>query len=1774
MKKYRRILSACLAVLLAAAICTEPMTALAAGKTPKTPNEAVAEMTWGVNLADLYMADEERTNGSTTGYVDFDSIAEFGMAMWFWDSSFEWLTYYDGYKGTFTVSAPVPYFYSASGQTGDLFRIGIASKGDPQQSVDITLSDTKLVKSDGTEILLSSMDKTYTGKTSQGPDINGWCWYFIDIASEAPEESSELNGANFYTTVTVGEGSLTVTSKSDYFFQYQRIEMDQEEQTDLFLDKGVNVFRLPVSWTAFVNDTTFEIDEEWLEAVQTEVDYILSQDAYCILNMHNDYLHMSFVGESDGSGGWTNLHWERDWMEDQYDEYVNARFAAVWEQIAEYFKDYGDKLILEPFNEPTMEWHDGVGNTTNWRNEQAERINEMNSLFVETVRDTGGNNATRLLCLPTANYCGYDFLSALELPEDDYLMVQLHSYHEMEDNYIFPSYDDYYDYEAAIDTMFEAVAAFKATNPNVPIIVGEVGVTHIRDDATQAPKVAYFFGKARENGVPCLWWEDCFYRDDGLQYWLYDKKAGEWNRPEVLNAILENSVQVVLSAPVLSVSADAATGKPVLTWNTVDGAAKYEIWRSGRADSGYQKIATVTEAGYIDEKATSGITYYYKVKAANGPLVSELSNECSITVALVDGAPKTAAQMVSEMVWGVNLAELYMPDETQENGSTRGYHDFPTTTQPNFLLAVWLWDLDYIELAPEYISTENGVGHFRVELPLKDYASGGPDYSIFNFRVMTRDSAFAGKTLPVTFSNSKFTLRDGTEITAPGLDMTHGLAGWDTMTTVPNDYGWYDYPIYLPTHGGDGTELNPGSQWDGATFSADMYLSEDYFSTVSKVDHYFQYQRYEMDQEEQTDLFLDEGVNVIRLPVSWTAFVNDTTFEIDKEWLEAVQTEVDYILSKNAYCILNMHNDYLNHSFVGVPDGSGGWTDLHWERDWMNAQYKAYVDARFAAVWEQIAEYFADYGDKLIFEPFNEPTMEWHSGVANTTQWYNAQADRINELNRLFVETVRATGGKNRTRVLSLVTANYCGYDFLSALELPEDDGYLMVQIHSYHEMEDNYIFPSYNDYYDYETEIGKLISAVEEFQAANPGVPVIIGEVGVSHIRDDATQAEKVAYFVKAAHEIGVPCLWWEDYFVVSENTHYWLYDKAAQDWGRPQILSTIQECVGFEKPEINRISVNSTTHKTAYKVGDALDVTDLTILVDMSHGEDPIINVKETMVTGFDSSVAAKTQTLTITYKGKTTTYTVSIEKEASLTAPTLTVSKNTSGKPYLSWTAVSGATRYEVYSSTDGKTFTKLIATTGKTVTHSSAKAGTTYYYKVRAITDTLQGEFSAVKSVSVAASFAAPTLTVSKNSAGKPYLSWTAADGATKYEVYSSTDGTNFSKLIATTGKTVTHSSAKAGTTYYYKVRAITDTTNGAFSAVKSMSVAASLAAPTLTVSTNTSGKPYLSWTAVTGATKYEVYSSTDGTNFSKLIATTGKTVTHSSAKAGTTYYYKVRAITDTLQGEFSAVKSVSVAASLTAPTLTVSKNSAGKPYLTWTGVTGATKYEVYYSTNGTSFTKLIATTGRTLTHSSAKAGTTYYYKVRAINATTNGAFSAVKSVSVVASLTAPTLTVTKNSAGKPYLTWTGVTGATKYEVYSSTDGKTFTKLIATTGKVLTHTSAKAGTTYYYKVRAINATTNGAFSTVKSAAANLSAPTLTVTKNSSGKPYLSWTAVSGATKYEVYFSADGETFTKLIATTGKVLTHSSAKAGATYYYKVRAINDTVTGAFSAVKRMSVN
>ena len=573
---------------------------------------------------------------------------------------------------------------------------------------------------------------------------------------------------------------------------------------------------------------------------------------------------------------------------------------------------------------------------------------------------------------------------------------------------------------------------------------------------------------------------------------------------------------------------------------------------------------------------------------------------------------------------------------------------------------------------------------------------------------------------------------------------------------------------------------------------------------------------------------------------------------------------------------------------------------------------------------------------------------------------------------------------------------------------------------------------------------------------------------------------------------------------------------------------------------------------------------------------------------LTSFSRDHQAETDKLNTPYWTQYESRTSAADYKASSTqlpAPAVTGGKDSQGRPTLKWNAVSGAAKYEVYRarSKDG-TYTKYSTTTGTSYTNTGyIENGNTYYYKVRALdANGTAGAWSSIVSVTYKQTLPAPAVTGGNDAQGRPTLTWKVVTGAAKYEVYRarSKDG-DYIKYSTVTGTSYTNTSyIESGSTYYYKVRALdANGTAGAWSSVVSVTYKQTLSAPTVTGGNDAQGRPTLTWKVVTGAAKYEVYRarSKDG-DYIKYSTVTGTSYTNTSyIEDGNTYYYKVRALgSDGTAGAWSSIVSVTYRAAstgtLSAPSVTGGKDSQGRPTLKWNAVSGAAKYEVYRArSKDGDYIKYSTVTGTSYTNTSyIEDGNTYYYKVRALKSDgTAGAWSSIVSVTYKQTLSAPTVTGGNDAQGRPTLTWKAVTGAAKYEVYRarSKDG-TYSKYSTTTGTAYTNSSyLTSGATYYYKVRALDANGNaGPYSAVVSVTCRLklTAPTVTGSTDSQGRPTLKWNAVTGAAKYEVYRarSKDGD-YIKYSTVTGTRYTNTSyIENGNTYYYKVRALGSDGT------------
>ena len=532
----------------------------------------------------------------------------------------------------------------------------------------------------------------------------------------------------------------------------------------------------------------------------------------------------------------------------------------------------------------------------------------------------------------------------------------------------------------------------------------------------------------------------------------------------------------------------------------------------------------------------------------------------------------------------------------------------------------------------------------------------------------------------------------------------------------------------------------------------------------------------------------------------------------------------------------------------------------------------------------------------------------------------------------------------------------------------------------------------------------------------------------------------------------------------------------------------------------------------------------------------------------------------------------------KAAIPAAPRVTIGNSSaSGKPQLTWAAVDGAAKYEIYRSTQQSTgFTLLGTTTSTSYVNTGAAVGKTYYYKVRALNvDGAAGAYSStVSGAAKAVAPAAPTVTMTYSDGGKPKLTWSAVSGATSYRVYrSESRGTGYSLLGTTTSTSYVNTGAAVGKTYYYRVKAVNSAGTSAYSNIVSGRAKAAIpAAPRVTIgNSSASGKPQLTWAAVDGAAKYEIYRSTQqSTGFTLLGTTTSTSYVNTGAAVGKTYYYKVRALNvDGAAGAYSStVSGAAKAVAPAAPTVTMTYSDGGKPKLTWSAVSGATSYRVYRSeSRGTGYSLLGTTTSTSYVNTGAAVGKTYYYRVKAVNSAGTSAYSNI--VSGTARTPAPAAPVlkggTSSASGKPQLTWAAVNGAAKYDVYRSNraDG-TFSKVGSTDKTTYVNTGAAKGVTYFYKIRAVGASGASGFSNTVAihVAGVVKAPAAVVLsgiKADAAGITVTWKTTANADTYNVLRRDASNTAWKVIArgVSGTSYKDTTVARGVMYSYTVQGV-----------------
>lgn len=302
---------------------------------------------------------------------------------------------------------------------------------------------------------------------------------------------------------------------------------------------GFNTIRIPTAWFCHSDTITNTINPQWMARVKEVVDYCIKDDLYVILNMH----------------------WDRGWLENRinakHQAKVNERQKAYWTQIANYFKEYDEHLLFAGANEPNAK-----------EAKQVEILLTYYQTFIDAVRATGGNNASRTLIVQGPETDVEKTLKLMNtLPKDkikDRLMVEVHYYTPFQFCLLDKDADwgkmfyywgkDFHSKtdverncttgeEKLVDSLFNGLKT-KFVDKGIPVILGEFGAYRrkIDDPVNQDlnnKSVKYFnkyvVKRAIGNGIIPYYWD--------TPNNLFNRKTGKIVDKAIIKAIMQGETE-------------------------------------------------------------------------------------------------------------------------------------------------------------------------------------------------------------------------------------------------------------------------------------------------------------------------------------------------------------------------------------------------------------------------------------------------------------------------------------------------------------------------------------------------------------------------------------------------------------------------------------------------------------------------------------------------------------------------------------------------------------------------------------------------------------------------------------------------------------------------------------------------------------------------------------------------------------------------------------------------------------------------------------------------------------------------------------------------------------------------------------------------------------------------------------------------------------------------------------------------------------------------------
>jgi hypothetical protein len=464
---------------------------------------------------------------------------------------------------------------------------------------------------------------------------------------------------------------------------------------------------------------------------------------------------------------------------------------------------------------------------------------------------------------------------------------------------------------------------------------------------------------------------------------------------------------------------------------------------------------------------------------------------------------------------------------------------------------------------------------------------------------------------------------------------------------------------------------------------------------------------------------------------------------------------------------------------------------------------------------------------------------------------------------------------------------------------------------------------------------------------------------------------------------------------------------------------------------------------------------------------------------------------------------------------------------------------------------------ITVHGKKITVTGLTANTQYNFAIRAKND--EGIETAATQKAGTTLALPPKINTDKKSISSITLKWEAVNGATGYDI--DADGT---VLHTGTATTYTHSGLQAETVHTYKLRIINAGGTGTWSEiVQAVTYPDPPETPVITETSTTQSAITINWDVVDKATGYEIEA--DGKTINTGINTM---YTDEGLNPDTMHKYRIRAVNKGGSSEWSAYKEIST---LPNPP-EIPENLAGKSTmknitLSWEVPDRAEGYEL--EIDG----RIIQVETNTYTHEGLSTNTSHKYRIRAYNKGGKSQWSEPVEVTTWPDIPSTPKNIMATAEQKSIsLTWYSSPYAESYDIQIAEKTTVNIK-----GMSYTNESLVSGTKYSYKIRAVNISGNGQWSssieistlpqeesgstTGAAIIANLAAVVTNKTVT------LAWQALEANAQYDI--EADG-----VIIDNGKdtVYNHTGLKAETFHTYRVRTKNANGTGQWCAVLALS--